>query len=182
MEYKIYGNGTLEIVQDCALSGELPYWLPRYGYLFEFAEPLCEIRYFGYGSGECYEDKRSHAMLGCYEYIPDDPYGAYEKPQESGSHFGTKWLRAKTKGRSIRFMGDFSFCASRYSLSALTSAAHRKDLVLEKGTNLYIDYRMSGVGSASCGGQEPVRECRIEPGEMVTFTVRMKLEFEENRI
>ena len=50
----------------------------------------------------------------------------------------------------------------------------RKDLTPTGGTNLYIDYRMSGVGSVSCGGQAPLPQCRIEPGEKVEFTIEIK--------
>jgi hypothetical protein len=53
----------------------------------------------------------------------------------------------------------------------MTMARHRKDLRPLDGTDLYIDYRMSGVGSVSCGGQAPLPQCRIEPGESFEFTI-----------
>ena len=174
VEYRIFGDGTLRIQQNCQISENLPYFLPRYGYVFSFVEPLREIEYFGYGPAECYEDKISHGLLGQYPYIPDDPQGAYEHPQESGSHCKTKWLTATIKGQRLRFAGRFSFCASRYDVHMQAAARHRKDLIPSVGTNLYVDYRMSGVGSASCGGQQPVTECRINPGEQVAFTVEIK--------
>ena len=171
MEFRILGDGTIRIVQQAKISAELPYWLPRYGYVFEFAAPIEEAQYFGYGPAECYEDKRAHALLGCYAYVQDDPVGAYEKPQENGSHTGTKWLSTKIKGEELCFSGDFSFCATRYDILEMAGARHRKDLKQMDGSHLYIDYRMSGVGSASCGGQHPVPVCRINPGESVDFTL-----------
>ena len=174
VEYTVFGDGTLRIAQKGALSEQLPYWLPRYGYELEFAAPLCDMEYFGCGPAECYEDKCSHALLGRYAYTPDDPFGAYEKPQESGSHMGTKWLRMNTAGGALRVQGNFSFCASRYDVHTTTEALHRKDLIASAGTHLYIDHRMSGVGSNSCGGEPPVYECRLNPGEPIDFSVEFK--------
>ncbi len=176
IEYRIFGDGTLRISQQAAIADNLPYWLPRYGYAFDFAAPLERMEYFGLGPAESYEDKRMHALLGRYAYVPDDPVGAYEKPQESGSHAGTKWLEAEVMGKRLRFGGEFSFCASRHDLMDIASARHRKDLVKLSGTQLMIDYRMSGVGSASCKGQQPVPECRINPGETVEFVLEIKPE------
>lgn len=172
--YRVYADGTLQIAQTSSISPRLPYWLPRYGYAFCFDEELTGMEYFGYGPAECYEDKCSHALLGRHVYCPDDPRGAYEKPQESGSHTGTRWLEARIQGETLRFAGNFSFCASRYDVHTTTQAAHRKDMVPSAGTNLYIDYRMSGVGSSSCGGEHPHVSCRINPGEQVDFTLEIQ--------
>lgn len=173
VEFRILRDGTMKIMQQAQISDELPYWLPRYGYVFEFCGAAENMNYFGYGPAECYEDKRAHALLGWYTYIQDNPAGAYEKPQESGSHTGTKWLSAKIQGEQLKFSGDFSFCATRYDMHEMAKTPHKKDLIPMDGTHLFIDYRMSGVGSASCGGQQPVPSCRINPGERIDFTMRI---------
>ncbi|MBR5288802.1 MAG: DUF4981 domain-containing protein [Clostridia bacterium] len=171
IEYRIAGDGTIRITQRSTVAEELPYWLPRYGYAFDFAQPLEDMEYFGLGPAECYEDKCAHALLGRYAYMQDDPVGAYEKPQENGSHIGTRWLEAKAAGETLRIEGAFSFCATRYDLHDMAAARHRKDLCRMAGTALYVDYRMSGVGSASCKGQQPLPACRINPGEEVDFAI-----------
>ena len=72
----------------------------------------------------------------------------------------------------FRVLGkDFSFNASHYDVHQASKAAHQKDLVREEKTYLHVDYRMSGVGSASVGGQPPIPECRINPGEEIDFTI-----------
>lgn len=176
IEYRVYGDGTLRIVQNAQIADNMPYWLPRYGIAFDFGAPLEQVEYFGLGPAESYEDKRAHALLGRYAYVPDNPEGAYEKPQESGSHTGTKWLEAQILSERLRISGDFSFCASRRELMDVASARHRKDLMQLSGTQLMIDYRMSGVGSASCKGQQPLPEYRINPGEAVVFEIEIRPE------
>ncbi len=170
VEYRIYGDGKLEISQKGMISEKLPYWLPRYGYLLQLKQGARKIEYFGYGPAECYEDKQSHALLGQYSYCCDDPKEVYEKPQEYGSHCNTKWLAVETGNAALRITGDdFSFSASYYDVHKIASAAHMKDLVKEDVLQLYLDYRMSGVGSNSCGGHPPLEKCRVNPGETVDF-------------
>jgi len=175
VEYTIDGNGRLTVRQCGQFSEKLPYFLPRYGYELDLREMPEDMRYFGLGPMECYEDKISHAVPGWYDYIPDDPAGAYEKPQESGSHCGTMWVTAVLGEAKVRVSGEsFSFCASRFDMHEIAAAPHRKDLRPTDGGRVYIDYRMSGVGSASCGGQPPVESCRINAGELFDFTIAIE--------
>ena len=172
--YRVWGDGRLEITQESQVAEDLPYWLPRYGYLLKLKKGTAAPEYFGYGPAECYEDKCSHALLGHYTYICDDPYGAYETPQESGSHCGTYWLKLNSGKERLQIKGDtFSFCVSNYDLHKMTKAKHRKDLQAEPWQQLYLDYRMSGVGSNSIGGQPPLPQCRINPGERIRFTLSL---------
>ena len=129
----------------------------------------------GYGPAECYEDKRSHALFGQYSYCCDDPGEMYEKPQECGSHCNTKWLNVETGNCTLQIAGDdFSFCASYYDMHKMAAVTHQKSMVKEDALQLYLDYRMSGVGCNSCGGQPPVEECRVNPGETVDFKLVIK--------
>ena len=173
--YRIDGDGELTIRQQGAIYSALPYFLPRYGYRLSLAAPAEGIRYYGYGPAECYEDKISHALLGEYSYVQDDPTGNWEKPQESGSHCYTDWVSLVCNGIPLRISGHrFSFNATRFDIHEMAAVAHRKDLTRMDHTDLYLDYRMSGVGSHSCGGQDPVESCRINPGESFDFCIRLE--------
>ena len=175
IRYVIRKDGSLEIIQQGTLSEKLPYWLPRYGYLFVFREAR-NVTYFGLGEGECYEDKNRHALPGVYSYICDNPSEMYERPQECGSHCGTKWVRFENDRSCVKISGQsFSFSATHYDMHRMAKAAHRKDLIPGQWMNVSIDYRMSGVGSASVGGQPPVETCRINAGEKIDFSIRFQL-------
>ncbi len=166
VRYRIFSDGRLSVWQQATLNREIPFWLARYGYVL----PLIKgdaLHYFGYGPRECYEDKCHHVLLGHYPYLPDGDADFYEKPQESGSHCHTRRLWVN----GLCVCGDFSFGASRYGLVEKTEARHAKDLTPLPCTELYLDYRMSGVGSASCGGQAPLPQYRINPGEEIDFTL-----------
>ena len=133
-------------------------------------EGATDITYYGYGPYETYEDKLMLSTRGAFSYTPDDPTGRYETPQESGSHAYTEYLKLRIGDVKLDIEGDkFSFCASHYTPAQLADADHVKDLTPSGALNLHLDYRMSGVGSASCGGQMPIPECRINPGDKFNF-------------
>ena len=176
IQYKIQKDGSLEISQEGAFSDKLLYWLPRYGYTFILKEGAENIRYLGLGAGECYEDKKAYALPGVYDYVCDNWDEMYERPQECGSHCGTRWIKVMGEDVSFGISGhDFSFSASHYDMHHLRKEAHRKDLMKQPQMYLNIDYRMSGVGSASVGGQPPVYDCRINPGEKFNFNIKIQL-------
>ena len=169
--YRIDGNGALTVQQQGSFCDKIPYFLPRYGYRLALSAPAERIRYYGYGPAECYEDKISHALLGTYDYVQDDPVGNWEMPQESGSHCYTDWLTLSVNGAKLRVSGNkFSFNVTRYDVNEVAAATHAKDLQKMDHSDLYLDYRMSGVGSHSCGGQDPVPACRINAGEQFDFS------------
>lgn len=174
IEY-IFDGSALKIRQTGSINDKFTFWLPRYGYRLAFASKLDNLRYFGYGPGECYEDKREYATLDWYSYTADDSKNSYEKPQECNSRVDTKWLAFSVDGVDFEVSSNsFSFCATSYDINENWRVAHKKDMKESKGTYLHLDYRMSGVGSRSCGGDEPQEQCRINPGENFDFTLTMR--------
>jgi beta-galactosidase len=175
IDYQIDGSGRISVRQRGAFNEALPYFLPRYGYVLSLTDVANEIKYYGYGPAECYEDKISHALLGEHDYLCDDAVGAWEKPQERGSHCHTQWLKLQCGDVTLHITSDdFSFCATRYDVHETATASHKKDLQIMDHTDLYLDHRMSGVGSNSCGGQSPVQACRINGGEAFDFTFEIQ--------
>jgi beta-galactosidase len=174
IEYRFDGNG-MKIRQVGQINEELEFWLARYGYRLHFEDKIACVNYFGYGPEECYEDKREYATLDWYEYEPDDAKNSYEKPQECNSRVDTRWLEFSVGGESFVVSANkFSFCATSYDINENWRCLHKKDMTADGGSYLHLDYRMSGVGSKSCGGEEPYYQCRINPAEHFDFTFEIK--------
>ena len=91
-------------------------------------------------------------------------------PQENSSHYGTRnAFVGNLFGHGLFFENlydgeTFSFNASHFRAETLTAAKHDYELVPEKETVVYIDMRMSGVGSHSCG-PELAKEFRVDEEE-----------------
>ena len=74
-------------------------------------------------------------------------------PQENGSHCGCAWVAVKNGGTElfVRAQREFSFNLSHFTQEELTARKHNFELKPSGETVLCLDYRMAGVGSASCG-------------------------------
>jgi beta-galactosidase len=138
---------------DVELMGDIrpdAIWLPRLGYEFTLPGSVQDFAYYGNGPHESYRDLCHAGCVGFYESSAEKEYVPYVRPQEHGNHTSVRWLR----------IGDLEFAAddmeinvSRFSTAALTKAEHTNELVADGYTHLRIDYKVSGIGSHSCGPQ-----------------------------
>ncbi|MGJ5711503.1 beta-galactosidase, partial [Staphylococcus equorum] len=109
--------------------------------------------YYGNGPYSSYQDKGVATYLDYFETTVTDNVSNDIKPQESGSHNQTTFVKV-SNGRNAMVLtsGDtFSFNTTHYSLNQLTHTSHKDELEVEDYTYLYIDYAQSGIGSNSCG-------------------------------
>lgn len=142
-------------------------FLPRFGLQLVMPKGTEEVEYFGYGPHESYIDKKQSVKKGRYLLTVDDMFENYLMPQENGSRYGTEWAIISNKlGMGLKFIGasDFSFNAAHYTPEDLTAADHQYELNKRKETIVNIDYKMSGVGSNSCG-PELLNRYRLEEKE-----------------
>ncbi|ROV56866.1 glycoside hydrolase family 2 TIM barrel-domain containing protein [Neisseria chenwenguii] len=147
-EYRIAPDGSISLAVHGEKAPELPY-LPRFGLRFFLPDAGAEVGYCGYGSGESYEDKHHAAKLGFYRTTAAANHTDYLKPQENGSHYGTRF--ADTPDFTLSAAKPFSFSLSPYTQEALTDTAHGYELTESGSAVLCADYRMSGIGTNSCG-------------------------------
>ena len=125
--------------------------LPRFGLRFFLKPGMEKVHYLGYGPTESYVDKHRAAWLGRFDAAVDDLHEDYLKPQENGSHFGTRELWVRGVGSELCVTGEFSFNASHYTQEELTKKRHNFELEKVPETVLCLDFAHSGLGSNSCG-------------------------------
>ncbi len=127
--------------------------LPRFGFVLDLVgAEHAQIEWFGRGRGEAYCDKTEGAPVGLYRMAAhsEEMCYLYPKPQESGSRCDTKFVCVDFgDGRKLMADGTFSFCVSPYLPEDHRPHAH--EMPKTGHTYLYLDYKMSGVGSNSCG-------------------------------
>lgn len=149
-EYAFFDSGEVKVTLNGNVREDFKTFLPRLGFEFTSPEPNDGFAYFGMGGDECYEDMHSHAQMGLYRSTASDEYVNYVVPQEHGNHIKTKYLKLD-RGLTFASDGEFAFNISRYTSEALTEAMHTDELKTNGKTNIRIDYRVSGIGSHSCG-------------------------------
>lgn len=138
-------------------------WLPRLGFEWELPGDVTDFTYYGNGPAESYRDMCHAGYVGLHESDAAAEYVHYVRPQEHGNHTSVKMLR----------IGDLEFWAedemevnvSRYRTAALLKAEHTDELVADGKTHLRIDYKVSGIGSNSCG-PELEQEYRLSEKEI----------------
>lgn len=125
-------------------------FLPRLGYEFKLRKKNASFQYFGRGPAENYCDMNRHARIGFYKSCAEKEYVNYVVPQEHGNHSDCKMLAIKD-GLTFTTDTSFEFNASLYTSEELTEGMHTDEITPFGGTNLRIDYKVSGLGSNSHG-------------------------------
>lgn len=155
--------------------------LPRFGIRMFLNSDFKNITYFAKGPYDSYVDKQQSTYYNCFEADVEDMFENHIKPQESGSHIGTHYIRLSSdeyKGITVNAVKKpFSFNVSPYTQERLENTRHNFELVKDGFITLCIDYFMRGIGSQSCGPALPEKYCFNENSFNFEFTVnRLKRE------
>ncbi len=150
LTYSFYKNGEMKVSLSGRLRDNLSTYLPRLG--FEFTSPVSNdsFVYFAHGREESYCDMHYHTLAGMYESRAGDEFVPYPLPEEHGNHYGAKMLKM-SGGLEFFSEGSFEFNVSEYTAEALEAAKHVNEIEKNGCTNIRIDYKNSGIGSASVG-------------------------------
>ena len=150
-ELSFYTDGTVKMSVTAQKKPEMKeLYLPRFGY--EFTSPVENdgFTYYGMGPGECYCDMHLHALTGLYRSTPEEEYVPYVRPQEHGNHYGVRYLRMDS-GLGFAAETPFECNVSAYDALSLDDAGHTDQLKKDGLTHIRVDYKVSGIGSNSCG-------------------------------
>ena len=145
-------QGRVDVKLHGQRDMEFPF-LPRFGIRMFLPKAFGEVEYFAYGPYESYIDKRRASRLGVYAQTVDSMHEDYIKPQENSSHAGCRYVTVSDGAYALTAASEtpFSFNVSPYTQEELASKAHNYELEKCGETVLCVDYKMSGVGSNSCG-------------------------------
>ena len=146
-------NGKGEILLSVSAERDMNYiFLPRFGAAFHLTSEGDEkCSYYGYGPYESYVDKRRASYIDRFDSEVSAMHEDYIVPQENGSHYGT--TEVEVGSLSAYSSEPFSFNASYYTVEELERARHNYELKPSGNLEVHLDYKMSGIGSGSCGPQ-----------------------------
>ncbi|MBR2375197.1 MAG: hypothetical protein IKA88_02795 [Clostridia bacterium] len=165
--YEVQGN-ALKI----ELSYEQGYYithLPRVGLEFAVADTYSKFAYVGFGPTESYIDKNVACEYGYYENTAQGNFTDYIRPQETGSHYASRYLALEDLF-TVTAENAFSFSVLLYTTAQLRDTAHAFELKKQGITNVCLDIAMRGIGSYSCG-PDVLPEHEIPRKAKNTFTL-----------
>lgn len=172
--WSVFPNGGISVDIKAHRNILMPY-LPRFGLRLFLPKEYDRVKYYGYGPSESYIDKHRASYVGLFEQTVDEMYEDYIFPQENGSHCGCRYLSAYSADPlpilTVTSENDFSFHASAYTQEELTVKKHNYELMRAPYHILCIDYKMSGIGSNSCG-PELLEKYRLNE-ENFAYSLRM---------
>ena len=153
LRFKPIEPGSLEDPFDDIL--DVVDYLPRFGFTFELDKSYDTVDFFGMGPYDNYCDRHNASYMGKFSNKVAREYTQYIKPQESGNHWNTSWAYVHNSSGAglavIRDSESFEFSAIPYSSYELTEAKHNFELKESDKTVFTVNYKVSGVGSNSCG-------------------------------
>lgn len=151
--YEFFADGEVSVSLDGKIR-ENVVWLPRLGFEFKLPYDTSKFRYFGNGPMDSYCDMTHHGITAWHESDADREYVNYIRPQEHGNHYGCRALEIEN---SLKFSAEDTMEISvlHHSIEQLTKAEHTDELPTPDGTYVRVDYKVSGIGSNSCGPQLP---------------------------
>jgi len=151
--YRIFGSGLVLIEYLGEPYGCFPSAIPRIGVCFELSENYEDVRWYGRGPDENYCDRKANCPIHLYRMPISDMNFLYDVPQECGNRSDTRFVSAMGDNQTLTVLSNvpFSFSCHDFTLSSLEKARHRNELTKSDKKYLYIDYKMRGLGSLSCG-------------------------------
>ena len=172
--YTIYGSSDILIETHVIPSKGLPF-LPRIGLQMQMPGDYERFTWYGKGPHETYVDRKEGAQIAVYSGTVDEQYVPYIVPQENGNKEEVRWVTlTNEKGLGLLCTGipELGVSAHHFTTQDLSEAMHTFELKPRKEITLNLDYRHSGLGSASCG---PGRLEKYQvKAEETNFTIRLR--------
>ncbi|MBI2437508.1 MAG: DUF4981 domain-containing protein [Lentisphaerae bacterium] len=173
--WTVFGNGDLVIQTELKpLQAHLPS-LPRFGVQLVLPAAFDQMRWYGRGPHENYDDRKESALVGLYSGSVQDQYVPYLRPQENGNKTDVRWVSlTDSQGAGVLAVGLplLNVSAHHYSTEDLTWVLHAHELRRREAVYLNLDYRQGGLGSNSCGPR-PLEKYLLKP-KALKFGVRLR--------
>ena len=167
-------NNLGEILVTTNLEGvdsKLP-MLPKFGNNLIIKNEFNQVKWFGKGPFENYQDRNTAALVGEYKASVSELYYPYIRPQENGNRTETRWVSfINNEGKGIKISGiedKISFSAHHqfnddFDAGDSKKQRHTTDIVKRDLVNINIDYKQMGVGGDDSWGRTAHKQYQIKP-------------------
>lgn len=180
--YRFCATGTIDISFSAAPPSYLPA-LPRVGLRAALPSTFNNVKWFGRGPHEAYDDRKASAYLGVFTSPVGALHTPYMRPQENGRRADPRWICfAKDQGEGggkLHIIPEqcegYGFNASKFPLEDLATARHQEELVVDPAAvHVHVDSRSMGVGGYDSWSPNVDEEFLIKPaGEDIAVKVKM---------
>ncbi|MCK5845748.1 MAG: DUF4981 domain-containing protein, partial [Victivallales bacterium] len=157
VNYVVNGDGSIQLRNYLKVSDDTPL-IPRIGMQASIQGELSNVKWYGRGPRENYDDRKTGAAVGEYSARADDLFFYYVRPQETGNHVDVRWVEfTDDQGFGLRVEGKpvINFSVWPYTMEQIEAATHPTDLKKNGPLTINIDLRQMGVGGDDSWGAWP---------------------------
>ncbi len=171
VDYRVTGDGRIEITQSMELSPDLPD-LPEFGMLLTSPADLHRLRWYGDGPAESHIDRRLGSRVDVYESDVTRELTPYLRPQEAGSRTGVRWATVTDDrgwGLRVEAADGMEFSALPWTPFEVENATHPNELPPIVRTVLRPALLRRGVGGDDSWGAQTLPEFRLPRAGRLVF-------------
>lgn len=170
LTYTILEGGSLKIQSALQIKDENVSELPRMGMRMILPKAFNELKYYGRGPFENYQDRKTAAFLGEYIDLVKNQYEkTYIRPQENGYRTDARWVSlSNAAGQTLKVEGlqplSFSalhFMSEDFDAGLTKMQRHANDVKERDMTVLHIDLKQRGLGGDNSWGLMPLDKYRL---------------------
>jgi beta-galactosidase len=129
------------------------------------------LKWYGRGPYENYQDRHMASFVGLYSVKVDDQQEPYIRPQEYGNKTNVRWMTlTNNNGKGLKFTGMpyLSMSALPYAIEDLDPGVKKKnvhpgDLTKRNQVFVNLDLIQMGVGGDNSWGALPYDRYRVFP-------------------
>ncbi|MCG6191104.1 glycoside hydrolase family 2 TIM barrel-domain containing protein [Maribellus maritimus] len=161
--YTVYKSGSIKVSCSMDVEMERPE-LPRFGVQFEIPDEFSQMRWYGRGPQETYQDRKTGAAFGIYSGKVDEQIYPYIYPQENGNKTDVRWVTfTNSSGEGLKITGlpQVDVSARPYTDLILEASTHNYQLPDMSFYSVQIDYKQRGVGGNNSWGLKPLDSYRL---------------------
>ena len=147
-KYEFGNNGSVKIDHQMTPLGNFDVsWLPCIGLQLKMPDEFQNVKWYGHGPFENYNDRNTGAKIGIHSNKIDEVMNPYIRPQAYGNYSGVQWFEIQNKnseGIKVVSKNEVDFSAVPYY--NLDRANYTYQLFKDDFSRIKINYGMTGVG------------------------------------
>ena len=170
VNYKINSNGEILVETELKNIDENLPVLPKFGTNFIVKNDFDNVKWFGRGPYENYQDRNTSALLGLYSSKVANLYFPYTRPQENGYKTDVRWVEFTNKagigfiveGTNLIGFGVHHNYNDDFDDGKEKQQRHTTDIKRKEIVNINIDDKQMGVGGDNSWGSMAHEQYQIK--------------------
>ncbi|WP_159654135.1 beta-galactosidase subunit alpha [Vibrio atypicus] len=154
--YQVNAEGQLNIELSGERYGDYPHVIPVIGLDLGINGDFDQVKYYGRGPEENYQDSKQANMIDVYQSTVADMFENYPFPQNNGNRQHVRWAALTNRngtGLLVKPQQEINFSAWFYTNQNLHEAQHTIELEKSGYITLNLDHQVMGLGSNSWGSE-----------------------------